>query len=162
MEQATQNRRGADRSLRGTRLRAPLLLTLWVTLAFEAIGGLVIFCARLVAGATPGEGLHVVTGAILALIYGVYQWRHWIRVRPWRARLDSILGLIAAVFMALTLLSGLALGIPWWRQRIGGHSTEAVPYPPALAAFHNIASMVVLTFVGAHLGAVLMRDRGRG
>jgi hypothetical protein len=37
-----------------------------------------------------------------------------------------------------------------------------VGYAPALSALHNIGSVAVLTFVGAHLGAVLMRDRSRG
>jgi hypothetical protein len=36
-----------------------------------------------------------------------------------------------------------------------------VRYPPLLCAVHNVASMVVLTFVGAHVGAVLFRERDR-
>ena len=34
-------------------------------------------------------------------------------------------------------------------------------YPPLMSAVHNIGSMLVLTFAGAHLGAVLLRDRTR-
>jgi cytochrome b561 len=37
-------------------------------------------------------------------------------------------------------------------------SAEAVAYPASLSAVHNVMSMLVLTFVGAHLAAVLLRD----
>ena len=67
---------------RARRLRAPLLLALWVLLALEALGGLVIFVARLVWGATPGEALHVAVGLLLTAVYAVYQWRHWRRAHP--------------------------------------------------------------------------------
>lgn len=139
---------------RDQRLRAPLLLTLWVLLAFEAGGGLVIFFARLASGRTPGEALHVVAGVALTGVYAAYQWAHWRRVRPLRARLDHVLGVLGATFMAATNLTGLALGAVWWNHRGG-----AVPYPTALTAVHNIGSMLVLTFVAAHVGAVLMRAR---
>ncbi len=150
---------GEARARRSRRLRAPLLLTLWVLLAFEAVGGLVIFVARLVAGRTPGEAVHVVAGVALTALYAVYQWRHWVRVRPFRSQLHYALGLIAAVFMALTNLTGLWLAAFWWHERFVTASGAAVRYPSALAGVHNVASMVVLSFVGAHLGAVLFRDR---
>lgn len=134
------------------------MVTLWTLLAIEAIGGLVIFFARLAWGVTPGETLHVVGGAALTVAYAIYQWQHWSRVAPFRARLDYALGLIAAIFMAATNLTGLWLGVMWWQVRIAQASGEAVRYPSALTAAHNIGSMVVLTFVGAHLGAVLTRD----
>ena len=146
---------------RARRLRAPLLLALWALLACEALGGLVIFIARLVAGATPGEALHVVAGAVLTGLYAVYQWRHWTRVRPFRSQLHYALGLIAALSMALVNLTGLALATCWWRDRIAAPTSVPVRYPVPLSAVHNVASMVVLTFVGAHLGAVLFRDRER-
>lgn len=138
-----------------------MLLALWALLAFEAVGGLVIFIARLVWGATPGEALHVVAGVLLTFVYAVYQWRHWRRVRPMRARLHYGLGVIAASFMALTNLSGLWLAVFWWQDRIAAPSADAVRYPALLSAVHNVASMVVLTFVAAHVGAVLFRDRDR-
>lgn len=146
---------------RAARLRAPLLLTLATLLAVEAIGGLTIFFARLAFGTTPGESLHVIAGVALTAIYAVYQWAHWGRVAPFRARLDYALGLIAAIFMALVNLSGLWLAAAWWRTRVIAGSSDPVAYTPTLSAAHNIASMVVLTFVGAHLVAVLMRDRAR-
>ncbi len=146
-------------SPRSARLRAPLLLTLAALLTFEALGGLTIFVARLAAGTVPGEGLHVLGGALLAGLYAVYQWQHWQRVRPLRGRLDYVLGVIASVAMALALGSGLALALPWWQTRVAARSAGRVPYPPQLSALHTIGSMVVLTFVLAHLGAVLMRDR---
>jgi len=143
---------------RARRLRAPVLLALWVLLAFEALGGLVIFVARLVWGATPGEALHVVLGLLLTAIYAIYQWRHWQRVRPLRRQIHHGLGVIAASFMALTNLTGLWLAAFWWQDRIAAASAAAVRYPVLLSAIHNVASMVVLTFVAAHVGAVLFRN----
>jgi hypothetical protein len=141
---------------RAARLRSPLLLALWVLLGFEALGGFVIFTARLVAGTSPGEAAHVAAGIALTLCYAVYQWQHWRRVSPFRARVDYGLGLIAALAMALVNLSGLWLGLCWWRGRA---LPLAARYPVALSGVHNVASMVVLSFVVAHLGAVLQRDR---
>ena len=147
------------RTTRAARLRAPLLVALWVLLAFEAAGGLVIFFSRLAAGSTPGEALHVMAGLALTLVYAAYQWAHWARVAPWRPRLDHALGLIAALALALTQLSGLWLGAVWWNSRLGG--TGIAPYPAWLSGAHNVMSMFVLTFVLAHLGAVLQRDARR-
>jgi hypothetical protein len=138
-----------------------LLVALWLLLAFEAAGGLVIFCARLVLGRTPGEALHVGAGVALTAVYAAYQWSHWARVAPFRARLDYTLGLIASLALALTQITGLWLAVSWWRDRIAHPTTAGVGYPPSLSALHNIGSVAVLTFVGAHLGAVLMRDRAR-
>lgn len=146
---------------RARRLRSPLLVALWVLLAFEAAGGLVLFTARLVAGASPGEAVHVAGGVALTAIYAVYQFRHWRRVRPFRPQLHYGLGLIAAIFMALVNLSGLWLATFWWRDRFVAPGGAAVRYPALLSAAHNVASMVVLTFVLAHLGAVLFRSRER-
>jgi hypothetical protein len=141
-------------------MRAPLLVALWGLLAFEAAGGLVIFFARLAAGALPGEEAHVYAGIALTFAYAAYQWGHWHRVAPFRARLDYALGLIAAIALALTQLTGFALAWPWWLAR--GTATPAV-YGSLLSGAHNVMSMFVLTFVGAHLGAVLQRDaRARG
>jgi len=126
-------------------------------LAFETLGGLVLFCARLVLGTRPGEAAHVLVGVVLTFVYGAYQWSHWRRVRPWRGRLEDALGLTAALALALTQVSGLALGAQWWQHRGAGPAL----YPPALSAVHNIASMLVLTFIASHVGAVLWRDRGR-
>ncbi len=145
--------------LRARRLRAPLLLAVWLLLAIEAIGGLVIFVVRLAAGTTPGETLHVVAGLALTAAYVAYQWRHWLRVRPLTPRLDHALGFLAAGCMGLTLLTGLALGLQWLRDRVLAPTGAPVAYAPALSAVHNIGSMLVLTFAGAHLAAVLMRDR---
>ena len=144
-------------SPRGRRLRAPLLVTLTVLLAIEAVGGFVIFVARVVNGSAPGTALHVFAGAALTIAYVAYQWPHWTRVRPWRSRLDYVLGLIAACAMALTLASGFVLSAAWWPARSASPS-----YAPPLSAVHNIGSMLVLTFAGAHLCAVLLRDRTRG
>ena len=142
---------------RALRLRAPLLVALWALLAFEAAGGLVLFVARLVWGASPGEAAHVLLGVALTVVYAAYQWGHWRRVRPFRSQVHHALGLIAASFMALTQLTGFALAVTWWRDR----GTALVHYPVWLSAVHNVASMVVLTFVAAHVGAVLFRDRDR-
>ncbi|MFI5370686.1 MAG: hypothetical protein ACHQ52_03940 [Candidatus Eisenbacteria bacterium] len=147
--------RGAAGRPRSARLRAPLLITLWIALGFEAAGGLVIFCARLLSGSSPGVTLHVAVGLVLTLLYAAYQWSHWRRVAPLRARLDYALGLIASSSLAITQASGLALGWIWWR------SPAAPVYPASLSALHNIMSMLVLTFVLAHLGAVLTRDSRR-
>ena len=147
-------------SQRATRLRSPLLVWLWALLAVEVGGGLVLFLARLVWGTAPGETLHVVAGLGLTGVYGVYQWRHWRRVAPVRPRLDYVLGLIAAATMALTLLSGLWLGAFWWLRKLATPGTM-VDYPALPAALHNIGNMLVIAFVGAHLGAVLARDRTR-
>jgi len=128
-----------------------------VLLAFEAAGGIVIFVARLAVGSTPGETLHVAVGLALTIVYAVYQWRHWLRARLQRG-LHFLMGILAASSMALTNLTGLWLGVFWWRDRVVGHAAAA-DYPVALSAVHNIGGMLVLTFVGAHLAAVLMRDR---
>ena len=119
-----------------------------------------IFVARLAVGATPGEALHVVAGVMLTVVYAIYQAAHWNRVAPFRARLDYALGLIAALSMALANLTGLALAVFWWRARSALPPVSA-DYPPLLSGAHNIFSMLVLTFVGAHLAAVLMRERRR-
>ena len=145
---------------RAKRLRAPLLVLLWWLLGIEAVGGLVIFYVRLAIGRTPGETLHVAAGAALTLAYALYQWQHWSRVAPWRSRLDYAMGLIAALSMGATLATGYALAWPWWNVRVVAHGTGAVPYPTPVSAAHNIMSMLVLTFVGAHLAAVLLRDAG--
>jgi hypothetical protein len=141
---------------REQRLRAPLLLALWALLALEAVGGLVIFVARLASGTTPGEALHIAGGLALTVLYAAYQWGHWTRVRPLRGRLDYVLGLFSAAFMLATNGTGLALGVVWWNHRGRGPA----PYPTGLSSAHNIGSMLVLTFVLAHVGAVLMRARG--
>jgi hypothetical protein len=143
---------------RARRLRAPLLLALWVLLGIEAAGGLVIFFMRLAAGSTPGESLHVVAGALLTLVYAIYQWQHWTRVSPWRGRLDYALGLIGAISMGVTLATGYVLARPWWALRVVARSGDPVAYPAGVSAAHNIMSMLVLTFVAAHLAAVLLRD----
>lgn len=143
---------------RARRMRAPLLVLLWVLLGFEALGGLLIFFMRLAAGSTPGETLHIVVGALLTLVYAVYQWQHWNRTAPFRSRMDYALGLIAALSMAITLGTGIALTLPWWDVRVVQKSADPVAYSTVVSAAHNIMSMLVLTFVGAHLAAVLMRD----
>ena len=141
------------------RLRAPLVVAIGALLAFEAIGGLVIFWARLLKGATPGEALHVFAGVPLTGLYAAYQWQHWHRVRPFQPRLDYTLGLIAATSMALVNLTGLWLACFWWQDRVVSSGAGPVSYPALLSAAHNITAMVVVTFVGAHLGAVLTRSR---
>ena len=144
---------------RSRRLRAPLLVLLWWLLAIEALGGLVIFFMRLAAGTMPGETVHVIAGAGLTLVYAIYQWQHWFRVSPVRGRLDYALGLIAAIAMGITLGTGYALAVPWWSMRVAHRAASAVAYPSFVSAAHNIMSMLVLTFVLAHLAAVLLRDR---
>ena len=129
---------------------------MWGLLAFEAVGGMVIFVARLTVGSTPGEALHVAAGLALTAAYAVYQWKHWWRVRQKRG-LHFLMGLLAALFMALVNLTGLVLGAVWWRDRVLA-GAAAANYPPMLSGVHNIGSMLVLTFVGAHLAAVLMHD----
>ena len=156
--ETVRTRPPAPEAPRARRLRSPLLVAIGVLLAFEGAGGLVIFFARLVTGATPGEALHVAAGALLAPLYALYQWQHWTRVRPWRSRLDHALGLIAALSMAGAIGTGLWLAWPWWQVRVTAASAEPVPYPVAVSAAHNIMSLLVLTFVGAHLAAVLLRD----
>ena len=148
--------RAAIRATRARRLRAPLLVTLAALLGIEAVGGIVIFFARLAFGTLPGTTLHVLAGVAFAGVYAIYQWRHGARVWPFRRRLDYVLGLLLSAFMVLTLVSGFVLALPWWRAR-GVPSPPA--YPPRVMAFHIIGCMLVLTFVGAHLGAVLQRDR---
>lgn len=152
----------APPAARAERLKAPLLLVLWVLLGIEAAGGLVVFFARLATGSTPGETLHVVAGAILTLVYAVYQWQHWTRVAPWRSRLDYAMGLIATLSMGATLATGYLLAWPWWEVRVSGPGDGPVPYSPPVSAAHNIMSMLVLTFVGAHVAAVLLRRARSG
>jgi len=144
---------------RSRRLRAPLLVLLWWLLGIEALGGLTIFFMRLAAGSLPGETLHVLVGAGLTLVYVVYQWQHWFRVSPWRGRLDYALGLIGAIAMGLTLLTGYVLAWLWWRARVIARSHDPIAYSSFVSGAHNIMSMLVLTFVLAHLAAVLLRDR---
>lgn len=151
--------RSADE--RAGRLRSPLLIALWILLAFEAASGLVLFAVFLIAGRRPGETVHVALGVPLAAVYAVYQWRHWRRVTPFRGRPDHVLGLVAAAVMSVTLASGLALGAQWWMARISARGTGEVPYAVALSSVHNIGSMLVMAFVGAHLVAVLSRDAAR-
>ena len=140
-------------------VRDPVDCAAIVDRAVEALGGLVIFYARLAFGTTPGETIHVIGGLLLTVVYVAYQWHHWLRVAPFRPRLDYALGLLATLFMALALLSGLVLGLYWWEARMAASTAAKVAYPALLSAAHNIASMLVLAFVGSHLGAVLLRDR---
>lgn len=143
---------------RARRLRAPLLVLLWGLLAFEALGGLVIFFMRLATGTLPGETLHVAVGALFTLVYVAYQIPHIARVAPWRNRMDYALGLIAALSMSAALGTGLVLALEWWPVRVTAASDATVAYTPFVSAAHNLMSMLVLTFVGAHLAAVLLRD----
>lgn len=140
-------------------MRAPALAILALLLAFEAVGGLVIFFARLVSGSTPGEAAHILVGAALAAIYAWYQWGHLRRVWPFRARLDYSLGLLASLSMGITMVTGLMLAAPWWTVRIADRSAAPVAYPSWVAGVHNIGSMLLLTFIAAHVAAVLLRDR---
>ena len=144
---------------RSRRLRAPLLVLLWWLLGVEGAGGLVISFMRLATGSMPGETVHVIAGAGLTLVYALYQWQHWFRVSPWRGRLDYAMGLIAAIAMIITLATGYVLAWPWWMLRIVHRAGGAVAYAPLVSAAHTIMSMLVLTFVLAHLAAVLLRDR---
>src|SRR5205085_2102910 len=105
-------------SPRARRLRAPVLVTLAMLLAFESVGGLVIFFARLAFGSTPGETAHVAAGAAAAAVYAWYQWSHLARVWPLRSRLDYWLGVLGAASMIVALGTGLALAAPWWSERI--------------------------------------------
>ena len=150
---------GAARPGRARRLRAPLLLLLWVLLAFEAAGGLVIFVARLILGTTPGEAAHVLAGIGLTVCYALYQRGHWTRVRPFRPQRHYVLGLIAAAAMVVTNLTGWCLAAFWWRDRHLVPIVAEVQYPPLLSGLHNVCTMIVLTFAGAHVGAVLTRAR---
>jgi hypothetical protein len=139
-------------------MRAPLLIALWVLLAVEFLGGLVIFFARLANGTLPGESLHVWAGIALAGVYAAYQWQHWLRVRSVRSGLDRLLGYLTASSMVATLVTGIWLGWEWWRHvRVGapGH----VPYASWLSGAHNIASMLVAAFVASHVGVILLRER---
>ena len=45
--------RSRSASERAGRLRSPLLIALWILLAFEAASGLVLFAAFLIAGRRP-------------------------------------------------------------------------------------------------------------
>ena len=63
--------------------------------------------------------------------------------------------------MIAILLSGLALAWFWWRGRFVAPTGARVGYLALLSAAHNVASMVVLTFVLAHVGAALFRSRER-
>ena len=120
-----------------------------------------IFVARLAWGTTPGEALHVVAGVGLTAVYAAYQWRHWRRVATLRWRLDHTLGVLGAASVVLANVSGLVLGVSWLRDRVLEPVSGEVRYSTALSALHNVGSLLVLTFVGAHLGVVLARDRRR-
>lgn len=105
--------------------------------------------------------LHVAAGLLLTVVYAIYQVVHWHRVAPWRSRPDYVLGLIAAITLAATDLTGLVLGWEWWVTRLDG--TGIVHWPIALSAAHTLGTMLVLAFASGHLAAVLARDRaGRG
>lgn len=142
---------GGHSESRARRLRSPLLVAVWVLLAFEALGGLVIFAVRLAAGSLPGEAAHVVVGVAFTLAWLVYQVRHWTRVR-FRRTFDHAMGWIATVSLAVTNGTGLALGWAWWRAHGG-----AARYATTLSTAHLVGTLLALGFVGAHLGAVLLR-----
>ena len=143
-------------SFRARRLQSPLVLALGLLLALESLGGLVILFVRVAFGGLPGLSLHVVAGLALTAVYAVYQIAHWRRIAPWRARPDYALGTIAALAMSGTNLTGLALAWIAWRASRAG---IVAAYPTALSAVHTLGTMLVLTFTGAHLAAVLQRDR---
>jgi hypothetical protein len=152
----------APTSPRARRLRSPLLWALWLLLAFEAAGGLVLFFARLAFGKSPGVALHLMGGLLFTLVYAIYQIQHWHRVAPWRARVDYALGLIAAVSLIATNATGLVLWYEYFCQFESRTSFgHVIAYSPSFSAVHNIASMLALTFTLAHLSAVLKRDRRR-
>lgn len=145
---------GGGPEARARRLRSPLLVAFWTLLAIEALGGLVIFAARLATGALPGETLHVGGGVLFTVAWLVYQVRHWVRVRPFRATLDHAMGWIATLALAATNGTGLALGVAWWRAHAAGVPAR---YATGLSTAHLVGTMLALSFVGAHLGAALLR-----
>ena len=116
-----------------------------------------ILFARVAFGVTPGVALHVAAGLALTVVYTIYQVTHWNRVAPWRSRPDYVLGLIAAITLSVTDLTGLGLGWIWWVRRLDG--TGIVAYPVAMSAVHTLGTMLVLAFASGHLAAVLARDR---
>jgi hypothetical protein len=140
---------------RARRRRAPLLVALWVLLGVEAAGGLVILTARLVTGARPGETVHVAAGLAFTVVWAIDQWRHGQRVAPFRAGLDHLMGLAATVTLGAANATGLWLGALWWRA-LPLHA--AARYPVALSVAHLVGTMLALSFAGAHLGAVLLRE----
>ena len=140
-------------------MRSPVLVVLAALFAIEAVTGLILFAARLISGRAPGESIHIAAGAAVVGVYAVYQARHWARVRSLRWRLDHGLGLLAAVFMVLTLASGAVLALSWWDTQAEPDTAAKVAYSPLWSALHNVASLLILTFLGAHLCAVLFRDR---
>lgn len=139
---------------RAERLRSPLLVALWVLFALEASTGLVIFFARLALGAAPTLSLHWYAGFAFTVVYVGYQIQHWSRVQPLRARLDHVLGVLATASLLATQWSGYADGWEWFNR---GRPLAYTAFPATLSAIHNVMSMLSLTFVGAHLGAVLLR-----
>jgi hypothetical protein len=157
-------RLGDQHSLGRSDVRRPLSalvppqwkrFALGVLLLLEALGGLLILFVRVAFGGLPGLELHAFAGLALTVTYALYQIGHWRRVAPWRARPDYILGLIAALSMAATNLTGLALAWIWWRAERAGIPAA---YPTPLSSVHTLGTMLVLTFSGAHLAAVLQRE----
>ena len=142
-------------SPRTRRLTAPLVLALGALLLVETIGGLWIFVARVLEpGHLPGLSLHWWAGWALSAVYVVYLVRHVARVAPLRPRLDYALGMLAAATLTLVQVTGSVVGWSWWRQ---GQPRDHV-FTPWLSGAHDMLSMMTLSFVAAHLGAVLLRD----
>lgn len=142
-------------STRAERLRSPLLLMLWALFAIEAVTGLIVFFARLAVGSAPTVSLHWFAGFAFTLVYVIYQIQHWTRVQPLRARLDHVLGVVATTSLIITQVSGYWVGWEWFMR---GRPLGYTAFPAALSATHNVMSMLAMTFVGAHFGAVLLRE----
>ena len=143
------------RTSRAERLRSPLLIALWTLFAIEALTGIIVFFARLAVGRAPTVSLHWYAGFAFTLVYAIYQIQHWNRVQPLRARLDHVLGVVATSSLIATQVSGYWVGWEWFTR---GRPMGYTAFPSALSATHNVMSMLAMTFVGAHLGAVLLRE----
>lgn len=119
-------------------------------LLFETVTGLSILLLPFSVVNQVAVLVHTAAGLLFALLYVVYQLRHWINYRRYTLTHIKLTGYIAMAVMAVCGISGLILTwqAVFGRQISGGWDLV-----------HIVTTFVFIAFVVPHIGLIYLRDR---